>query len=155
MTILERRQRVTDTVGELVLLEISADSLGSTMRIANDTIDWTSNGELYIGFPFGFKLPDQTADSAPTLQLQISNVGRGISQDLEALNPGDILTATLLIVDRLNPNTVLSRLPIPISSVTITNEMATATAGVDHIMRQQAVKVRFDERTAPGLFAIA
>jgi hypothetical protein len=154
MTLTERRQRVTDTVGELVLLEISAPSITTALRIANDTEDWMSNGNLYIGFPFGFKLPDQTADNAPSLTLQISNVGRGMSEDLERLMPGEILTATLLIADRLNPDVIVHRLPVPIYNVTITNETATATAGVDHIMRQQAVKRRFDEVTAPGLFAV-
>lgn len=155
MSTLERRQRVTDTVGELVLLEIDAPSMSRTLRIANDTNDWVSNGNTYIGFPFGFKLPDDTADNAPTLQLQISNVGRGMSEDLERLLPGEILTATLLIADRTNPNAIERRLPIPIYNVSLTNEMATATAGVDHIMRQQAVKRRYDEITAPGLFSIA
>ena len=154
MTILERRQRKSDTVGELVLLEIAAQSFSTILRIANDTQDWLSNGNLYLGFPFGFKPPNDTADSAPTLNLQISNVGRGIAEDLERLQPGDILTATLLIADRLNPDVIESRFPVPLYNVTLTNEHAIGAAGVDHIMRQQAVKRRFDEVTAPGLFSV-
>ena len=36
-TFLERRQRVTDTAGTLLFLEITAPSFSDTLRIVNDT----------------------------------------------------------------------------------------------------------------------
>ncbi len=151
-TFLERRQRVTDTAGTLLFLEVSAPSFAETLRIVNDTKDWTSNGVLYIGVPFGFKLPDDVAGQTPRAVLTLDNIGRGITDDLERLGPQDVVTAKLRISDRADPNVIERVYILPMTHVSVNTKTATAQCGCDSLMRQQAVRLRYNPFNAPGAF---
>lgn len=151
-TFTERRQRVTDTDGELLLLEISAPSIPETLRIANDTQNWTSNGVEYIACPFGFKLPADTPGQTPRAQLVIDNVGLGMTQDLESLQPNESVMCILRLTDRANPNVYERIYRLPMTTVSAGTGQVTAQLGVDFLMRQQAVRLRYNPFTGPGLF---
>lgn len=151
-TFLERRQRVTDTTGTLLFLEITAPSFSDTLRIVNDTQSWVSNGVEYLACPFGFKLPDDVSGQTPRAVLTLDNVGRGIADDLERLQPYDVVTATLRISDRANPNQIERSYVLPMTSVSVNARTATAQCGYDALMRQQAVRLRYNPFTAPGAF---
>ena len=151
-TFLERRQRVTDLAGTLLFLEVSAPSFADTLRIVNDTRDWTSNGVLYIGVPFGFKLPNDVSGQTPRAVLTLDNIGRGIADDLERLRPQDMVTAKLRISDRADPNVIEREYILPMTQVSVNTKTATAQCGYDSLMRQQAVRLRYNPFTAPGAF---
>lgn len=152
MSFTEKLQRVTDADGILVMLELSAPSFGATLRLVNDTQDWISNGETYVGFPFRFKLPDDTAGQVPRAQLEIDNVGREMTADLETLQPNEIITATIRIADRATPDAIYQTIPLPITRVSATPSVVTATCGPDYIMRQACVRLRANPFTLPGIF---
>ena len=152
MSFTERRQRVTDTSGMLVFLEVSASSFAETLRIAADTKSWTSNGVHYIGFPFGLKLPDDTAGQVPRTQIVIDNVGRSITEDLERRAPGDTVWAKLMITDKANPDVYERVYNLPLMQVSVNQSTVTASAGFDFLTRQQAVRLRFTPFLTPGLF---
>ncbi|MFZ6696830.1 DUF1833 family protein [Stenotrophomonas acidaminiphila] len=151
-TFTERRQRVTDTAGTLLFLEITAPSFGETLRLVNDTQNWTSNGIEYVGVPFGFKLPSDVGGQTPRAVLTMDNVGRGITEDLERLLPGDVVMARLLLSDRADPNLIERAFLLPLTQVSVNARTATAQCGYDAIMRQQAVRLRYTPFTAPGAF---
>lgn len=151
-TFLERRQRVTDPAGTLIFLELSAPSFSETLRIVNDTRNWVSNGVEYIGVPFGFKLPDDVSGQTPRAVLTLDNIGRGITQDLETLQPYDLVQAKIKISDRADPNAIERMYILPLSQVAVNTRTATASCGYDALMRQQAVRLRYNRFTAPGAF---
>lgn len=148
----ERRQRVTDTAGVLVLLEMSAPTFPATLRLVNDTQDWESNGHTYVGFPFRFTLPDDTGGTTPRAQLELDNVGRDMTADLEGLPPNTIITATIKLTDRADPDAIQMEIPLPMTNVSVTPAMITAQCGVDYLMRQQAVRLRATPFVLPGAF---
>lgn len=148
----ERRQRITDTAGVLLLVELSAPSFGAALRLANDTDDWVSNGQTYIGFPFRFTLPDDVSGQSPRAQLVVDNVGRSLTEDLEGLQPNEVVTARVLVTDRHAPDIIEHTLVLPLTRVTVTQATVTADCGVDYIMRQQAVRLRANPFTLPGIF---
>lgn len=152
MSFVENRQRVSDPSGVLLLLEISAPSIPGVLRMVNDTQDATSNGHTYVGFPFRFKLPDDTSGQPPRAVLEIDNVGRELTADLERLQPNEIMTARLHIVDAGDPDTIYQTFVLPIYAVSVNQQVATAQLGVDYIMRQAAVKWRYTPYTSPGIF---
>jgi len=149
---LERIQRVTDTSNPLLFLEVSAPSFAETLRIVNDTQNWVSNGIEYLAAPFGFKLPDDITGQTPRAVLTIDNIGRGIAEDLETVQPYDIVKAVLMISDKANPNVIERRYVLPITQVSVNTRTATAQCGYDIVMRQQAVRLRYNAFTAPGAF---
>ena len=151
-TFLERRQRVTDTAGMLLFMDISAPSFSGPMRVVNDTQDRVSRGITYVGIPFGFKLPDDVAGQTPRAQLVMANVGTGITSELERLQPGELVLARLMVSDRANPDAWAQTLYLPMTQVSVSGTQATAQCGVDFLMRQQAVKLRANPFTLPGIF---
>lgn len=148
----ERNRRITNTVGHVELLEVTNPSFTGPMRIANDTQDWVSQGEIYIGIPFGFTLPDDVSGQAPRMRLAMDNVGRGISDELERLLPGSVTMAKLIIVARDTPNVHEHVFWLPLTQVSISGATAQATASVDELMRQAACKQIANPFTLPGLF---
>lgn len=152
MTFTERKQRVTDPSGLLVFLEITAPSFSGPLQMVNDTKNWISNGVEFIGVPFGFRLPDDKNDDAPRAQLVMDNVGRSMTEELETLMPNEVVMCKLMVSDRANPNAIERTFFLPLTQVSVSGVTATAQAGVDFLMRQQAVRLRANPHTTPGIF---
>lgn len=151
MTFIENRQRLTDE-GLLLFLELYAPSIVGTLRLVNDNQDWMRGGNNYTGFPFGFTLPDDSSGQTPRTVLTISNVGRSITADLEGMTPGDVLMARIVIADRKTPEIAEQSFALPVTLVSVNSATITANLGVDHLMRQQAVRVRHTPFVTPGIF---
>lgn len=151
MTFTERRQRVTDP-GILIFLEVTSDAFTAPLYLVADTQDWSSNGQLYLGVPFGFQLPDDVSGSTPRARLVMDNVGRGIGEELERLGPQDTVMAKIMISDRADPNLIQQTFFLPMTAVTLSGATASAQCGVDFLMRQQAVQIRANPYTLPGIF---
>lgn len=152
MTFTKRRQGLTDTSGPLVLLEIDSPAFTGPLHAVNDTQDCVSNGVTYAGVPFGFTLPDDVAGQPAKAVLEMANVGTGMTDELERWLPGTPITARLMVTDRANPNAIEREFNLPLESVSASNGSITARLGVDTIMRQQAVRVRFTPHLTPGVF---
>lgn len=152
MTLRTNNQRVTNPGGPLELLEITNPSFSESMRIANDVVDVISQGISYIGIPFRFTTPEDIDGTHPQLRLQLDNVGRGITDELESLLPGSKTMARLIVVDRQTPDVHAHVYHLPLSSVQCTPTTATAAASADIWMRQMACKVVMDPHHLPGIF---
>lgn len=146
------RQRVTDLSGVLVFLKIEHATFSAPFLLVNDSQNHLSNGLTYVGYPFGFKLPDDRKGENPRVQLAIDNVGRDITGELEGLAPGSTVMATVMVADRSAPDYYRWVTKMPLSTVQVTPELVTANVGVDFLMRRSAVLLRHDERTSPGIF---
>lgn len=147
-----RNQRITNTVGHVDLLEVTNPSFSGPMHIANDVVDWVSQGVAYIGLPFGFTLPEDVSGQAPRMQLKMDNVGRGISDELERLLPGSETMAKLIVVARDTPDVHEHVFYLPVTVVGISGASAQATCSVDERNRQAACKLIADPFTLPGVF---
>lgn len=152
-TAIRTLQRTDDPFGLLMLLTITGDGLGDTIRLVSDTRDCTSRGQVYLGLPFAWTLPEEAAGEVGRAQVQIDNVGRELTAELERLPPGAELVATLEVVCRATPDVVDMSFTAPMSGLQATPLSITATVGEGDLMRLPAVDVRFDPFTAPGLFA--
>lgn len=147
-----RNQRVNNPIGHVELLEITNPGFSGPMCIANDVVDWVSQGRVYIGIHFGFSLPDDVIDQAPRMRLAMDNVGRGMSDELERLHPGSTTMARLIIVARDTPDQHEHVYWLPITQVSINGTVAQATCSVDALMRNAACKQIANPFTLPGIF---
>lgn len=152
MTAFDRQlQRVTDTDGLLLFLSVTHPDFSGPMNVVNDTRDWVSQGVTYIGLPFRFTLPSDTTGQTPRAVLEMDNVGRGLTEELEKLGPNAMVKGRLMIASRATPSVIEKSFNLPMTHVSVSGAMATAQLGVDFMMRQQAVKLRFNDFTAPGI----
>lgn len=148
----EQLHRVTDTDGVLVLLLMEHPDI-ETVRVVNDTRDWTIGADTWIGLPFRFRLPQSVAGQAPRAALEMDNVGSDLGAELELLPPGAALQATVRLVSRATPTVVDYEFTAPLSGVSVTVPTVTAVVGNDDALRAPAVKMRFDPVTTPGMFS--
>lgn len=149
---LEATQRVTDTDGMVMLLELKSKSMAEPERYACDTDDHVYNGATYLAVPFAFKMPESVPGSAGRAQLIVDNVGRGISELLESLPPNEVLMGKFLLCRRVYPLVAARQWYLPITNVSVSGVVATADAGADFLMRQKGVKIRYVPSRFPGLF---
>lgn len=155
MSFIERLQRTTGKK-PLVLLEMSAPSFADTLYLANDTRAWKvdvgGGPQEFIAMPFRLKLPEDIAGSAASIQIQVDNVGREMTQDLENMPPNQTILARIILTGREDPNAIFRTFVMPITKVSINARSATATGGMDSILRMQAVRKRANNFTLPGGF---
>lgn len=149
---IKRLHQVTDGSGLLALLKIDHASLSAPVRLVNDTRDLGTLGDTYKALPFSLTLPNDKSREMPRARLQIDNVGRDLTSELERLTPGAALQATLMLVHRSTPGVVDFQFTAPLSGVRVDQGTVTGFMGPDDLMRQSAVRLRFDPFTAPGLF---
>ncbi len=155
MNFIEKLQRTTGKK-PLVLIEMSAPSFADTLYLANDTRAWTvdfgSGPQEFIALPFRLKLPDDVAGSSGSIQIQIDNTGREMTQELENMPPNQIITGRIFLTDRDSPNDIFTSFVMPITRVQVNAKAATASGGMDSLLRQQAVRKRANNFTLPGGF---
>ncbi|MNV35060.1 hypothetical protein D3C71_1264960 [compost metagenome] len=86
------------------------------------------------------------------MKLAMDNVGRGISDELERLQPGTTTMARLSVVSRDIPDVREHDFWLPMTSVSVSGATAQATCGVDALLRQAACKQVANPFTLPGIF---
>lgn len=146
-------QKVTDSGGVLMLLEIAHPSFAQALRVVNGGRDLSTLGYTWLYLPFAITLPSDKPNEVPRAVLQMDNVGREMTADLEALPPGAALKATLRMVHRSTPGVVDYQFSAPLSNLRIAGPTVTATMGRDDMMRMSTVLLRFDPSTSPSIFA--
>jgi len=145
-------QRVSDPQGLLTLLTLTGGGIPAPVRLVNDTRELVSAGQTYLPLPFEVVLPKEAAKEVPRAQLRMDNIGRELVAELEALDPGAELMATISIVYRATPDVVEFTFTAPLGAIRVDAFSVSATVGPTELMRRPAVNVRFDPITAPGLF---
>jgi hypothetical protein len=148
----QQLQRVDDPAGLLVLLKLEHPAI-ETAYVVNDTRAWVLDGFTWVGLPFEFRLPSSVAGEAPRAVIQIDNVGRALTPSLESLPPYGVLLATFRVVSRATPTVIEYEFAAPLSNVSVTVTSVSASIGNDDALRAPAVKVRYDPKNSPGLFA--
>ena len=146
-------QAVDDGDGLLLLAVLDDPVLSAPVHIVNDTRDWTISGVPFAGLPMEVTLPSDTAGQASAAQLEITNVGRELTAEIEALPLGTTLEVTLQIVSRARPSQIEWEYAAAIGRITATVPRIVISLGDDWFLRQSAVLMRNDPTTAPGLFA--
>lgn len=145
-------QAVDDGDGVLLLLKID-EGLSDTVRVVSDTRNWVCNGETYIGIPMKVQLPQDVQSETSRAQLVIANPGRELIGELEALAPGVALDVTLMLVSRKRPDVIEWEYVAGATVATADSTTISLNLGNDDMFRGPAVRLRYDPKTSPGIFA--
>lgn len=136
----------------LILLEINHPELSQPVRVVNDTINITSNGNSFIAFPFNCSLPDDIENQLPRARLSISNVGRDLMYWLETTDGGQGSTATFQQVMRSRPNQIEWSITMSLFNVSATNLEVSAELGFENLFTKPAVSINYRPENSLGLF---
>ncbi len=89
---------------------------------------------------------------APQAELAIDNVGRALTQWVEAAGGGTGATVRVMqVLDIADPE-VEWELTMDVAGVQVDAERVTARLGFDPLLGRAAVVMRHDPQTSPGLF---
>ncbi len=136
----------------LTALEIRHPAVADPVRVVNDTEDRTIEGNRYVALRFDARLADDVEGQAPQAELAIDNVGRDLTQWLEAAGGGTGATVRVLQVLDIDDPPVEWELTMDLAGVAVDAERVTARLGFDPLLGRAAVTLRHDPQTSPGLF---
>lgn len=136
----------------LLLLQIDHPDLAAPIRVVSDTQDVTCRGSLYQALAFSCSVPDDQQGQLPQARLEMDNVGRDLTQWLEASQGGLGASATLMEILRSEPDVIEWSITMDMTGMSITPQKVTASLSFLDTLNQQAVAVQYRPSTAPGLF---
>ncbi len=130
-----RRALLLQESGEAIIafLTIDHDDLAAPIRVASDGVDYSWQGEDWIGFPFKMHLLSDD-EGAPKCQIEVQNVDRAIGDKLRALSSTARLRLDLVAASEFDqtadPRTPLGAPPVEYSA----NHLRLANVSVDAMM---------------------
>ena len=136
----------------LTALEIRHAAVAAPVRVVNDTVERTIEGNRYIALRFDARLADDVEGQAPQAELATDNVGRDLTQWLEAAQGGTGATVRVLQVLDIPDPPIEWELTMDVAGVQVDAERVTARLGFDPLLGRAAVTLRHDPQTSPGLF---
>lgn len=145
----------------LTLLEIRHPDLAAPIRLVNDVESITINdpdlGPLeYVACPFRLVRPDDVDQQEPKASLEVDNIGRELTQWLEASNGGKgarcrIMECLRSLADE-HVADIEFDMELDLTGLYVDNLAVSGTLGFEKTLNQAAVTKRFDPSTAPGLW---
>lgn len=88
----------------LFLLTIDDASLAAPIRVVNNTVNVTSNGNEFVAYPFEITFPDDDAETVGGATLRIDNVDRQIVQAVRSITSAPAVTLEVVMASA--PDTV-------------------------------------------------
>lgn len=135
----------------LLLLTIEHAVLNPTLYFVNNTVDVTSRGHTYLGWPFQISLPEEREDSFPSVQLTIDNIDRRIVEGIRTLPSAPTITLEVILAS--SPNTVeAGPFTFALRGVEYSALTITATLSPEDMLNEPAMQYTFTPGLFPGLF---
>lgn len=137
--------------GFLTLLTITHASIITPLRFVDNTVDITSNGELYIAYPFRIALPEDSEEAPPKAQLTLDNVTRDLTAIIRTITTPLNIDISVVRLDSLDDVEV--SLPqfkmrnIEWDVLTISGDLT-----LDDVMNEPFPARAFTPSEYPGLF---
>lgn len=136
----------------LTALEIRHPAVPLPVRVVNDTENRRIEGNDYIALRFDARLADDIAGQAPQAEIAIDNIGRELTQWIEAAGGGMGATARVMLVLATPNSPVEWELTLDVAGIAVDQQRVTARLGFDPLLGAAAVRLRHDPQTSPGLF---
>lgn len=134
------------------LLEISHPQLAVPIRVTNDTADIVSNGNTFLSCAFRVMFPDDVAMMMPRVPIAIDNIGRELTQWLEASDGGRGATVRIMQVMRDTPNVIEQEYTLNLLNTKQTMLEVSGQLGYDNFLDVPALAALYTPETAPGIF---
>lgn len=134
------------------LLEITHSQLVVAVRVTNDSQDIVSNGNTFLSCAFRIQLPDDVAQSMPKIPISIDNIGRELTQWLEASNGGRGANVKIMQIMRDTPNVIEQSYDLILQNVHQNIIEVSGELGMDNILDMPCLAAMFTPETAPAIF---
>lgn len=148
------KERTGATTGEepVYCLEISHPALLNPIRVVNDTVDLISQGNTFIACAFTVSLPDDFAGQMPRAQLAVDNIGRELTQWLEATNGGRGALVRMMQIMRDTPDILEMDVTLELLNTRQNMLEVSGELGFQQILDQPALTATQTPETQPNIF---
>lgn len=132
-------------------LEIAHPDLAVPVRVVHDTREHVIETHAYAPVAFRLRLAADTEGEIPRAEIAIDNVGRELTQWIDASGGG--AGATVRIMQVLAATAAVEwEVTFDVLDLSIGQAEVVARLGYDPLLTQPAVVARWDPSTAPSLF---
>lgn len=134
----------------LVLLTLDHETFTSPVRVVNNTVAISSNGNVFQPYPFEVEFPSET-DRIQEARVRIDNVNRLVIEKVRTIqSPAE---ATFQIVLASDPDTIEQEYgPLQVLNADISLQTVTFSIGAEPVAYEQFPPARYTPQVAPGLF---
>lgn len=134
----------------LTLMTLTHDNF-DTIRFVNNSVDITSNGNVYEAFPFQITLPADDGEAIKDINITIDNVALELIDELRSIT--DYIYVKLELVIASNPDLVEVEIAeLKIVSIEYNSTTITATLAMDNFLGTDLSNEKYTPSNYPGLF---
>lgn len=135
----------------VVLVEIDHDDLPSPIRICSNDVDITSNGNVYVAYPFNIELPSEEEGDLPQARLTVDNVDRSLTEAIRTIQTPP--SVRIMIVLASDPDTIEVDMPdFVFTNISYDAQTVTGTISIENFMSEPFPGDVFTPSQFPGLF---
>jgi hypothetical protein len=135
----------------LELLTVDHADLSSPIRLVNNTVDITSNANVFTAAAFRSSLPTDTEKRAPSARITVSNIDQTIIIALRSVSSPP--TFTLAVISADTPDTYeYGPIDLELRDYQTTAQAITMTIALEDFAQEGWPSLRFDPVNFPGLF---
>lgn len=135
----------------LTALEITHPDVADPVRVVNDTVSRTIEGDTYVPLRFQARLVSDPESGLPRAELVVNNVGRALTQWVERSEGGAGAQCRVLQVIA-GEDTPQYDVSLGVQAMPVRNSEVRVVLGHADLFGRRAVRLRHDPETSPGLF---
>lgn len=136
----------------VLLVDLNHPTWDEPAHIIADTQDLTyTDGTLYKALPLDVRMPSDSSKN-PSAQLQLDNVGRILTEQVEKARGLDGGVCRLRTIFRNEPDNVIQDFVMDVTDMELNVRKVTLTLGFEDLLNRPAVHVQYRPETVPGLF---
>ena len=135
----------------LTALEITHPDVTDPVRVVNDAVNRTIEGNTYTALRFQPRLVNDPESGIPRAEIAIDNVGRALTQWVERSEGGAGAQCRVLQVIA-GEDTPQYDVSLGVQAMPVRNSEVRVVLGHADLFGRRAVRLRHDPETSPGLF---
>lgn len=135
-----------------ILLEIDHADLPSPIRVVNYSETITHLGNDFVPLAYQITPPGDFSQGLPRARLSVDNVGRDLTDWIEASNGARGASARLISVLPSAPNTVEWEITLALENVSMDFAQVAGDLAFKDVLNLPGVAISYTPATAPGLY---
>lgn len=152
-TIIEAMNAQTTGEAFLYLLEVTHSAF-DPVRVVNNTEEITSDGNVYLPFPFSIILPPEDDEIRPLLRVAFDNVSQEIINELRTVaGLNERIKGTVKVIVASDPDDIIASWEnFNMENVRYTDSIVTFDLTLENFLSEPFPSASFTPARFPGLF---
>lgn len=135
----------------LTLVTLSHSTFPSDIRLVNNSVNITSNGNVFTAFPMKIRLPVDDGESARDFTIEFDNVSRELIEEIRSVTTAIGVKIEMILASM--PDTIqMSQEDLLLSAVSYNANRISAKIVMDSFLNVEITSEKYTPTNYPGLF---